>query len=541
MRKFKKFLCAALASTMVLAMAAPSFAAKGDPGTITIENAIVGQDYKVYQLLDAKQNADGTSWAYTVNEKWVAFFNTDQAKAYFTIDNAGNVEWLPIAGELDASKTDKEKEALRNARAKAFASIALKYAEDHNIDPVATQNDVEGLKGATTAQVIFDNLGLGYFLLDSSAGTLLSLDTNSPSRDITEKNEVPSVPSKSVVSIINANDNQERIDNLTSVSIGDTVNYRVIIDAKEGAKNYVLHDEMDDGLSFKTDSVVVYKVTTATPNATTDLVEENKVATAGYTVKTDRFAAGDNCDFEVVFTQDYCDTLADGDYLVVDYSATFVAGTTINSNGYNNKAHLTYGDGGTTPDNPNDNKKVFAFDIPVLKYTGTLAADGSLGTDASALAGAVFTLSYDDAGTKVIRINGSNGNYKVAEDQKAEVTDANTQMTTPDNGNLKIEGLAAGEYYLTEVAAPNGYNKLTVPIKVIITAAVEGQGASAVATKTMYEGSVADANIATTINVQNNAGSLLPSTGGIGTTIFYAAGIILMAGAVFFVVRRKRA
>lgn len=535
MRKMKKFLCAVLTTTMVLAMAAPSFAAKGEPGTITIENAIVGQDYNVYKLLDAKQSTVGDSWAYTVNENWVAFFDTDTAKAYFSVDAAGNVTWVETEEEKNAENED-QKTKLRNARAKKFASLALKYATDNNIQPTATQNDVTGVGDATEAQITFNNLGLGYFLLDSSAGTLLSLDTNSPSMDITEKNEVPSVPSKRVVSIVNANTSTERQGNLTSVSIGDTVNYRVVINAKEGAKNYVLHDEMDDGLNFNAASVKVYKVTTANPD-TTDLSDTSKVANTAYEVKTTGFAKDDKCDFEVVFAQNYCDTLTDADYLVVDYSATFVAGATIATNGYNNNAHLTYGDGGETPDTP---KKVFTFDIPVLKYTGTLADDGSLGANASALAGAVFTLSYDEAGNNVIRITGTAGNYKVAEDQTADATSENTQMTTPDNGNLRIDGLAAGVYYLTEVTAPSGYNKLTAPVTVEITAEVTGEGESATATKTMYNGLAANGTAATTINVQNNAGSLLPSTGGIGTTIFYVAGIILMAGAVFFVVRRKR-
>ena len=104
-----------------------------------------------------------------------------------------------------------------------------------------------------------------------------------------------------------------------------------------------------------------------------------------------------------------------------------------------------------------------------------------------------------------------------------------------------IDGLAAGTYYLTEVTAPAGYNKLEAPITVIITATVTGEGETAVVTKTMYEGTEVPENATNRINVLNNTGSLLPSTGGIGTTIFYAAGIILMAGAVFFVVRRKRA
>lgn len=516
MRKIKKLLCAALASTMVLAMAAPSFAAKGDPGSITIENPIKGQDYNVYKLLDAKQSVDGKSWAYTVNASWVDFFNTNAAKAYFTVDSVGNVTWK---GERNES------------RAKDFASLALTYATTAatKIDPVGTQLNV------TTDEITFNNLELGYFLLDSSAGTLLSLDTNTPTQHIQEKNQAPSVPSKTVTSVVNANTNQETVGDLTSVSIGDTIKYRVVIDAKKGAENYVLHDDMDNGLVFDSTSVNVYKVTDLT------LTLANPVEVSGnYEVVTTGLHDAD-CDFEVKFTPEFCNGLENADYIIVTYSAKFAPSETISPDGYNNKAHLTYGDGGTTPNNPGNNDKVFTFGIPVLKYTGTLNPDGSIADNGSALSGAIFTLSANVDGTNPIKITGSNGNFQVAATQTGDVTPENSQMTTPDTGLLQINGLAAGTYYLTEVAAPAGYNKLTQPITVIIEAQVNGNGASATAVKKMYEGTAIDDNLTTRINVLNNTGSVLPSTGGIGTTIFYAAGIILMAGAVFFVVRRKRA
>lgn len=513
MRKMKKFLCAALASTMVLAMAAPSFAAQGDPGTITIENAIIGQSYNVYKLLDAIQNQDGSSWAYTVNVSWAAFFATDEAKAYFTVDSVGNVAW----------KGDKSE-----ARVKDFASLALTYAKANVINPVATQNKV------TAPEVTFDGLGLGYFLLDSSAGTLLSLDTNSPSKNIKEKNEAPAVPSKSVTSIINGNTNMERVGELTSVSIGDTINYRIVIDAKEGAENYVLHDDMDEGLIFNVDSVQVYKVSNQNAPLDVPVTPENN-----YEVVTNNLC-GEGCDFEVKFTSAFCTELKKEDFIIVTYSTKFAPDGTVNSGGYNNKAHLTYGNGGTTPDNPGNNDKVFTFDMPVLKYTGTLDTNGDI-ANGTGLAGAVFTLSANADGKNPIKITGNNGAYRVAKIQTGDVTPENSQMITPEAGTLKIDGLAAGTYYLTEVTAPAGYNKLEAPITVIITATVTGEGETAVVTKTMYEGTEVPENATNRINVLNNTGSLLPSTGGIGTTIFYAAGIILMAGAVFFVVRRKRA
>ncbi len=97
---------------------------------------------------------------------------------------------------------------------------------------------------------------------------------------------------------------------------------------------------------------------------------------------------------------------------------------------------------------------------------------------------------------------------------------------TDDSGAANINGLKDGTYYLKETVAPTGFNRLDGFVAVTIN----GQKNEAGNRTLMY-----------TASVENNAGSMLPSTGGIGTTIFYAAGIILMAGAIFFVVRRKRA
>ena len=117
---------------------------------------------------------------------------------------------------------------------------------------------------------------------------------------------------------------------------------------------------------------------------------------------------------------------------------------------------------------------------------------------------------------------------------------------------MHFDGLAAGEYTITEVVAPNGYNLLEEPIIITIGCEVpeevteENDKANWSYITTDNDGLTA-ANVGTdengriSLTVENNAGTLLPSSGGIGTTIFYAAGIILMAGAVFFVVRRKKA
>ena len=124
-----------------------------------------------------------------------------------------------------------------------------------------------------------------------------------------------------------------------------------------------------------------------------------------------------------------------------------------------------------------------------------------------------------------------------------------TEVTTDSNGAAHFKGLAEGKYQLLETVAPNGYNKLETPVTITITAKYNDNGTlkddefktdneNEIITVITVEG---DGSYSLKAGIANNAGALLPSTGGIGTTIFYAAGIILMAGAVFFVVRRKRA
>ena len=102
-----------------------------------------------------------------------------------------------------------------------------------------------------------------------------------------------------------------------------------------------------------------------------------------------------------------------------------------------------------------------------------------------------------------------------------------TEVTTDANGSASFEGLKAGTYYLVETLAPSGYNLLTEPIEVIIA-------------PTTAEGSAEAVYADVTSEVANSTGSLLPSTGGIGTTIFYVLGGVLVLGAAILLITKKR-
>ena len=96
-------------------------------------------------------------------------------------------------------------------------------------------------------------------------------------------------------------------------------------------------------------------------------------------------------------------------------------------------------------------------------------------------------------------------------------------MTTDNNGTATFGGLADGTYYLVEIKAPAGYNQLTAPAKVTVA------GSSTDTTK-----------LTVTAEVENKTGTLLPSTGGMGTTVFYVLGFVLVMGAVVLLVTKKR-
>lgn len=373
---------------------------------------------------------------------------------------------------------------VEKADAAEFAKLALDYAKENIIKAVASETAAEDGK------VSFTGLDLGYYLVDSSAGALCGLTTTKPYATIKEKNEKTPVIDKNVV---DEDGNPLTENEANNASIGDTVYFEVEITAEPGAENYVMYDKMTGGLTFNEDSIVI-KAGGAelTPNS-------------DYTVKTS--GLGDNCTFEISFAKEYLDTITSETIITVTYNADINANAMV-VNPDTNTASLGYGDEHTTAPSQTETK---IFDVNVFKYT---EKEDSTGANVEeGLAGATFELKDSaDAVIKVAKTETEN-TYRVALDGEGGALES---ITTAEGGKFTVYGLGNGTYTLTEKKAPAGYNKLSDPVIF-----------------TINDGTA-------TVKVQNNTGSELPSTGGIGTTIFYAAGIILMAGAVFFVVRGKK-
>ena len=482
MKHARKLATLLLALVMVFAVGTTAFAAQEGEltgGSITIDNAVSGQTYSIYQILylesystDANGNATG-AYAYKANSAWADWLKTQTS--YVSIDAQGYVTWVATGDSATAE----------------FAKLAQAYAKQQSMtsDPTAVT--------ATSTTVSFTGLKLGYYLVDSTLGTLCSLDTTNPSVTIQEKNVAPGNEKKV------EEDSTGNYGEKNDADIGQTVKFQSTITAQAGAENYVFHDKMSAGLTYT-------GVTSVTLNGTAvDNTDEK-----AYTVKTSEL--GDDCTFHVVFTQAFCDTLKANDKIVISYTATVNKDAVVGGNG--NKSWLKYGENNDLTTTPSETT-TYTWDVDVFKYTKN-------GETEKPLAGAKFTLSKKADGTDPIAlVNESNNVYRVA---TKDDTNTVTEITTDSTGKFTIKGLDSDTYYLTETAAPAGYNKLADPITIVI-----GENGVVNGTTDAPQG-------VEEVKVLNQSGTELPSTGGMGTTIFYVLGSILVIGAVVLLVTKKR-
>lgn len=494
MKLIKKIAAIMFAVMMVVSMSCNVKAEEGaspeTKGTITINNAIPEQTYTIYKILDLESyspkvvNGKETgNFAYKPSSEWESFIKGENVKdKYFTFEGE-YVSW-------------KE-----NANPATFAKLALDYAKQNSsiIKTFKVEKAPAASAEQATTTVTFSVLDLGYYLVDSSVGTLCSLDTTKPDSTIEEKNGIPSVDKK-VSSTETGN-----YDTSNTASIGDTVYFKTTITAQPGAQNYVLHDKMTYGLTFN-NKVEVKK-------------GESPVATSYYTLKTSDF--NDDCTFEIVFGQTFCDDLQKDEKITVTYSATLNENAVIAGEGNKNETWLKYGENNNLETtHPTTDTKT--FEMHVFKfYKDKKNSDKETG-----LADAVFTLSKKSDGTEPIKLTKTNENSNI---YKVNNNGTITDITTPGDGKFTIQGLGAGTYYLTEIKQPDGYNKLAKSVKVEI----DVNGAITVDGKLIT-------GVDKLVKVENKTGTVLPSTGGAGTTMIYLIGGVLVLGSGVVLTTKRR-
>ena len=450
MKSIKKLIC--MLFMLVLSVVNVSAAEKG---TITINKAIVNESYNIYKVLDLETyDKVNNHYIYRAASGWETFLD-------------GATDYLEARNE-NGDKYYVWKDGVDKSRAKEFAEKAYKYAKDNNITPTMT-------KKANSTSVKFDNLDLGYYLVDSSVGALLHLTTTNPTATVNEKNTLNPNVDKNVLENSTGEYGKENDD-----IIGSTINYKSTITTGAGYGSYVLYDKMDKGLTFNVNSVVV--------KIGDDVVEANN-----YVVKTNVT----DYTFVIEFNDEFILKQPKNTNIDVYYTATLNKDATIEGDGNINETFLKYGNNITT-----DKKKTITY-----TYAFEIIKTNKEGVE---LTGAEFIL-LDKLGNEIKVI------LKDEETKTFRIATENEIGVNIKAGKATIEGLDKDSYKLKEVVSPEGYNKLTSPVEF----SVNGKTNVTIIERTR-------------VNVINYTGSELPETGGIGTKLFITSGLslVLICGLV---------
>ena len=470
MKHARKLASLLLALVMVLALATTAFAATND-GQITIGNPVEGETYNAYLMFELESYVTGGAYSYKITDEWEEFVSTGYGKNIFQVSNG----YVTLKDDVSIDNDSTE--------AAALAKAALAYAKEKKLTPAATLPE--------NGSYVASGLTLGYYVVDSSLGALCGLNTTDKEIIINEKNETPTID-KTV-----KGGSTTTLGENNTAKVGDTVEFQIIVHAKKGAQNYMLHDRLSTGLTLDATSIAVTGLTVNTD----------------YTVAT---TTTDGCSFEITFKDTYLNSITANTDITVTYSATVNANAVVEDAG-KNKTKLSYGDESKT-EWDETNTVTRKFDIVKTDSSNNL------------LAGAKFEL-YDaqTAGKeiKLVKVTSGTGApyYRPAlEGETVAVIETNAAS------KVTVKGLAGKTYWLEETEAPDGYNKLAGRVEVDLTS---GDLNTSMTGTTWNEDNGG-------VHIENKSGTELPSTGGIGTTIFYVLGSILVIGAAVLLVTKKR-
>ena len=452
--------------------------------------------YNVYKVFDATNNGSAISYKVMASKNGAlpnvaAQYTGDTAfdaatHPHFSVDAGGNVRYGTVSVDTDGKETFTASNTLT---AEAIAAIAAYVEGDTPVaSPTATGTT------ATTAT----GLGAGYYYITTTTGTVVTIDSTNPSAAVIDKNTVPGVDKKITGASSVDEDGRKAL-----AQVGTTVNYSAEITIGTGAKGYIFHDTMETGLTYNNDAAV----TGVTAGATT------------YTVGKE----GDDT-FTITFKDDYIKTLEVGSKLTVTYSAT-VNNDAITTDPLNNTCYVSYGDKNSNNKTPTSEADVYEAKFTVTKKDGDgepLANAGFVIMKAGKyykLEAAAEAVADDPATEGVNEAVAAHGPRVVWVDS---IDDADEHKSDATGAVAPFTGLDNGTYTLVEKTVPAGYNK------------------AADLSFTIAEHDYSATNLEQSAEVTNQSGTELPSTGGIGTTIFYVVGSILVVAAGVLLITKKR-
>lgn len=557
----KKILSFMLVFVLVLSLSITAFAAEDtNTGSITISNATKNEKYSVYKLFDATHDGDAVS--YTIdkgNQFFPVLFGEDgtTSNKFFVCTLISGTRY---GVDKRASVNDTELIAyvtnIINAEGTNYKSAA---------DPIT----------ASSTQVTFSGLDFGYYIIKSTLGTTVTINSNTPDVTVIDKNQQGAT---NFIKYVKNGDNWEKSN---SACFGETVEYKMTFKAT----NY-------DGAN-QVQFYSVYDTTgkAITPNFETITVKVGtKELTKGYFLNLGHYGVGNGAigewdgknyetkaDWYLVWTNENdfrisipwmtnhtlnSVTTAEDGSSVQGYSLTFgadatskfdspvdveityqakveedatIGGASYNTAGSNNTntAHAKLYFQGGTDSTLNDTVHTYVYGIGILKEDSTTLAN---------LDGAEFEVYKDQACTDMVTFEPTSidGVYTHDEDSTTN------KVVSPINGKIVLLGLKAGDYYLKEVKAPDGYNALSAPVKVEVR-----EGKSEDFSVFAKDGEVADTEQdmagytkhtygVTKVTVGNSQGRELPSTGGKGATMLITFGsLIAICFAVFLITHKK--
>ena len=491
MKSTRKLASLLLALVMVFALATTAFAqdvqGTGGTGSITISNAAKGETYTIYKLFNATVSEDGSSIAYTGTIP-------ESLKAYFDADKNGYIS-------ATAAATD-------GANMSDGLKAALKTWTENATETAHAESDGSALK--------FNGLAYGYYVVTTTQGDqVISVDSTMPNVTIVDKNS--SAPS-----------DLHKNASAKDVSIGDTVTYTVSFKTS----NY-------DGVGTEAKEIVSYTIQDTLPdflssvNVTNIIVDngagDQKDVTAQFTDKKIVIKWYDEVNKQFLYDN--------GATVTITYTAVVTEKATIDGAGNTNKVTVTWTTKDGEPPVPGkleENETIFTYAIALKKVNN----------EGKALPGAIFEFPFYVKSTA-----DADGAYIYAGTEAGE--NLTKQITTPADGVIIVKGVKSGRYEITEFKAPDGYNKLTTPVTV--EAAKTGETSTHTIVYLDENGNITnettnvievkvdiDTIAATAVAVVNKAGTELPSTGGMGTTLFYVLGGVLVLAAVVLLVTKKR-
>lgn len=535
MKAMRKVGAVLLTMLAMVCFAVPAFAVPGDdytgPFSITIENksdavTMDGVTFDAYKLFDvtysdATPDAD-TAYAYTLADEFEGFLPWTPAGGAEITTSAALVEY--ISGLQPNS-----------AQLNAFATAIRDYATEHTITAGGT---AEGTAANTVTITVTEP---GYYLVvavdevpstadpNVTVTALAALTTTNPTPTIDLKADAPTIEKK-------VRENQNATwDDLADYNVGDSVEFLLtgtVPTQLTGYTNYYyrFHDTLSAGLTVNQGSVVVYGEGGLEAGGTFD--EGAVVDPSNYTVEFT--GLGDGCDMHVTLNSAY--VMANpGEHVYVYYTAEvnedalISNNVTINPN--TNTANIEFSNNPYNDDDrdktPDDKVRVYSYGFNVFKHDD----------ENQPLAGAEFMLYTDDACLHEVPLiaDGTNTYRVPTDDETGAVIHS---ITTDATGTFVINGLDAGTYYLKELTPPDGYYALDDPIKVTITAVRGDEAGEQVVNDVQI--SQDDTLDVTQVAVLNSTSPLLPTTGGMGTTIFYVVGAVLVVGAGVGVVVKRR-